>query len=167
MKEIKRQKDCNDILILKNWKEVYLDIQEFLSQYKVDWVIRIQNTDIEFIKDKEIYAHFNLQISNHKVWQIYLLPKILRNGYFDEKNNIEVLPLLEVDEKLIFECIDVQENLSYSQIWEKHLQNSLDYIKNVDDLKEHIYFKYSKSMPNLTKEQILDLGVSYTLLKRK
>lgn len=165
--QIKRQKNYNDILILKNGEEVYVDVEEFLNQYKIDWVIRIQNTDIEFIKDKEIYAHFNLQISNHKVWKVYLLPKILRNGYFDEKNNIEVLPLLEIDEKLIFECIDVQESLNYSEIWENHLQNSLDYIKEVEDLKEHIYFKYSKSMPNLTKEQILDLGVAYTLLKRK
>ena len=96
------------------------------KQDQIEIIGELSNTfreAIEFIKDKEIYAHFNLQISNHKVWQIYLLPKILRNGYFDEKNNIEVLPLLEVDEKLIFECIDVQENLSYSQIWENHLHS--------------------------------------------
>ena len=47
MKAIKRQSSNTKILLLKDWKEVYLELNEILTNQEVDWIIRIQNSDFD------------------------------------------------------------------------------------------------------------------------
>ena len=42
---------------------------------------------------------------------------------------------------------------------------SFSHIKDVESLKKAIIDRYSSSMPNLSKEEILSLGISLTKLK--
>ncbi|UFX82585.1 hypothetical protein [Candidatus Absconditicoccus praedator] len=166
-KDLPRQSQANknQILILNNKKqEVYVDKKTFFEEKQIDGIIRIPQSDFEYIKNKSVYTHFNLNISNHIPGNIYGLPKILRFGYFNPQTGEEQLPLLSFEDNLKGKCFDVKEKLSYEDMDRKFFENCLDYIDDIGDLKEHIIGRYSKSMKGLEKDELLELGVSATFL---
>ncbi len=132
----------------------FVDVQTYLEdrfmQCNISGIIRIPIAEYGFInRDKEFLTHFNLQVCQHKVGDIYVLPKIMKHGYFDGER--EVLPDLNFDNVVVGECVEVMENVSYTDIRDDFFVFSFENIKNVEELKVAIFNRYSKSMPNLNK----------------
>ncbi len=164
-KILKRNIDNNKIRLLLNKKDVILDIKDPLfKKLPSNKLIRIRKNEYKYLPQiNRYFTHFNLQKSNHKIGQIYLLPKIIKSGYFNEKE--EILPLLDFNNIYYAECIDVNECLQYNDLKKSDFKFSMSHIKNTDELKKTILKRYTKSMPKLSKNEILDLGVSKTTLK--
>jgi len=141
---------------------------DFLNDigYKVDGIIRISKDDFVFLPKKRgaVFVHFNLQHSGHLSEKIYLIMKILKNGYYISYSE-ELLPVLSLQGSIITRCVGVRENLSYQEVSNEDLRLSFIKLNSVKDLKELIYKRYSKSLPLLSKKDILQLGVSISKLK--
>lgn len=166
MKQIQSRGISNSkIRILLNQKDVTLNSSDpFFKSLPFNAFIRIRKNDYgELPQIGELFTHFNLQLSGHKVGETYLLPKIIKAGYFDGKN--EKLPLLDFTNVYYGECIEVKECLEYSDISNSDFEFSFFSIKNIDQLKKSIIARYAQSMRNLSNEKILSLGVSKTTLK--
>ena len=128
-------------------------------------VIRLQSEDFDSIKKNTTFLnHFNLQSSGHEVGIAYLLTKILKRGYFKSKED-QVLPELDIKNSYVGVCVEVKNNLSYNDLTKEDFKFSFSHIKDVESLKKAIIDRYSSSMPNLSKEEILSLGISLTKLK--
>ncbi len=139
-------------------------LEEKIDKVRIDGIIRIKNEEyISINRDEKYLTHFNLQVSHHKVGFIYALPRIIKSGYFTQKE--ERLPDLSFDNIVIAECVQVKEYLKYEELNESHFKYSFKTIKNTKELQKVILSRYCKSMPELTKKEILSLGVSMTKLK--
>jgi hypothetical protein len=129
--------------------------------------IRIQKKDFEYFEKNKLpkyLNHFNLQICGHETGKIYLLPKILKQGYFISKEK-EKLPKLDYNESIVGLCIEVKENLKYEDLTKLDFKYSFPNIQNITSLKQEILYRYQQSLPNLSEEEILSLGISFTKLK--
>ena len=152
--------------ILVEWK-YFDDRKKYLKENvgpEISGVIRIHDDEYKNIdREKEFLTHFNLQVSHHKVGNIYILPRILKSGFFTEEK--EKLPNLSFKNVIKGECVEVREYLKYEELEKNDFEFSFENIKNSEELEKIIYERYSKSMPNLSKKEILDLGVSLTKLR--
>ncbi len=163
-----RSNNSDKILVLENEQEVFKDKVQTRADLGVDGFIRIRENEFVNIDKGAIFlAHFNLQHTSHEVGKVYGLVKILRNGHYSGVDSVEVLPLLDLSQVYIAEGVEVQNHLSYEDLTNEHFKHSLPNIKNVDNLKDVICDRYCESMPNLNKEEIVKLGVGFTLLKFK
>lgn len=167
---IPREIKTNMVRVLKNGNDVKITYRTFQKEYGAFGMIRITSNEFSYIENKEIkeLTHFNLQISSHKKKEKYLLVKIIEHGYLDNNTKIEKLPLLDISNPQLFECVECIENISYKQLEEIKdiFKNSFPNIKSIEDLKKVIINRYSQSMSYLSKEEILELGISITKLKR-
>jgi hypothetical protein len=161
---IKREKDTGTYLILDDGVEKELDVSNFNREHNIDGVIRIQKYDYPHFPKKKYFSHFNLQYCGHVVGSIYVLPEIVRPGYFINENK-QKLPLLEFSGKLVGECVEVRNNLSYEDLSEEDFEYSFEHIKNTESLKKAMVRRYSISMPKLSAKEILEMGISLTKLK--
>ena len=153
------------IFKFKSKKVKIYDYLKFLKNNNFDGLIKIPKEDYEKInKNLGFFTHFNLENSNHKKGKTYLLAKIIEKGYYKSKEDYK-LPVLSLDNVLVCKCIDVKEKLKYSSLKSENFKYSLKNIKNVDDLKLKIIKTYSKSLPNISKEEIISRGISKTDLK--
>ena len=127
--------------------------------------IRFQAKDFEKINtDLDHLTHFNLQVSNHKVGTAYLLLKILKRGYYKSCDD-EVNPILDYNFFYVGKCVSVKENLSYEELKKEDFEFSFEHIKTIEELKKEILYRYSYSMPNLSENEIFNLGISMTKLE--
>ncbi len=127
--------------------------------------IRIHKKDYDLLKPNRKYlTHFNLHKSFHKVGEIYVLQKILKSGYYISDENYK-LPLIDLKNNFIVKCIECNNEVKYNDIKKSVFKFSLPNIKNIKELKKEIYWRYSKSMPKLSKKEIENLGVSITKLE--
>lgn len=163
---MKREKPTTKSLILDKKKKLILTEKSFLSQMGADGTIRIENKQYKYLPKGKYLVHFNLEQCRHKVGYVYALPRIIEHGYFSKTRNKQELPLLSFENIIFGKCLKVREKLKYLDLKSKDFKYSFSNIKTVAQLKRSILTRYSKSMPDLTKEQILKLGVSYTLLER-
>ena len=160
---IQRELSNSKINILINNKETLIPSKSFFKNFPTNKCIRIQKDEFDSIPNiGEEFTHFNLQISNHKEGEIYILPKILKSGFL--KKGKEKLPLLEFDNCYIGKCIEVKENIPYNKLKKEDFKTSFKHIQNISQLKKEIIKRYSKSLPELSSEEILKLGVSKTKL---
>jgi len=162
-----RSIEDNQILVQnQQGEEVVLKEDEFLASLGLDGIIRISVDEYKNIDTSlEYFAHFNLENTGHIVGDTYLLTKIIRNGKYSISTGDQVLPLLNTENCYVGKCVDVKNYLKYEELDESYFKYSMSNIKNVDDLKQIIIQRYSKSMPALSNEEIINLGVGYTLLK--
>jgi hypothetical protein len=170
MKTISRQGENGKqfFLILLNDQEVFVERPEILNSMEVDGIIRIHKAEYNIPKNQKYLSHFNLQVSNHKPSHRYALPKIIRPGYFNTDTGAGKLPLLDFKDCRIGECTESEGYVGYSELEKNHtkyFEHSFSHIQNTKDLKESIWNRYSKSMPNLTKAEIYEMGVAWTLLR--
>lgn len=160
----KRALDGTRIRLLKNGDDITLSISDaFFDGFPTRNIIRIQGNEYEALPTDGLFTHFNLQISRHRVGELYLLANIVEPGHFDGIH--EVLPLLGFDNMLYGLCVEAQEELTYEDLTQRDFEYSFPHIKNVKELEEAILRRYSKSMPHLSREEILKLGVSKTTLE--
>lgn len=141
-----------------------MEIRSSNKEIGIKNLIRLQKKDFASIKSQKIITHFNLEKSNHEINMVYLLPKILSSGYYISESDF-LEPELDFENCYVAKCLEVRENLSYDDLSEKDFQYSFENIKNIETLKKEILFRYSKSLPNLSKEEILNLGISLTKLE--
>ena len=166
MEELIRKKQKNKIKIIKNNEIFNLNEDEFFKKNNIRGIIRINKEDYNSLKPYTKYlTHFNLQFCTHKKGEIYALPSIVKKGYFTSKE--EVLPLLSFENCLTAECIDVKNNIKYKDLTKKDFEHSFKHIKNIKDLKSEIIKRYSISLPHITPNKLISLGVSITKLKIK
>ncbi len=161
-----RSNNSDKILVLENGQEIFKDKNQARIDLGVDGFIRIRENEFNDI-DRSVgfLAHFNLQHTSHQVGKVYGLVQILRNGHYSSVDSVEVLPLLDLSNVYITECVDVKNHLNYEDLSFEYFKYSLPNIKNIDNSKDVICDRYCKSMPSLNKEEIQNLGVGYTLLK--
>ncbi|MCH8520112.1 MAG: hypothetical protein LAT82_05140 [Nanoarchaeota archaeon] len=148
-------------LLLKELSN-YLEIEIFS-------IIRIKLEEYEYINTKNKYlTHFNLEKSGHKINKVYILPKIIQQGYFEEKDNLktEILPILSFEEVLIYKCINCKEHISYQDLKKDDFKYSMTHISNSQELFDAIFKRYSISLPTLLKNDIYNRGVSLTTLEK-
>lgn len=164
---IKRENENDKRLIMKlEGKEITIfDENIFMKNNGFNGVIRIQQKEFENINLKnKFYTHFNLQKSEHKVGDTYLLPKIVTRGYFKSDDDYK-LPVLDFENCLIGKCVEVRECLKYDKLKKEDFEFAMKHIKDIESLKQTIVERYSYSMPNLSKEEIISKGVSLTKLE--
>jgi len=164
---ISRELKTNLVRVLIDGKDTEISLKDFQKNYGAFGLIRITKDEFNYIENQEIkqLTHFNLQSSNHKIGEKYLLVKIIEHGDFDGKTN-QTLPLLDLSNPQLFKCIECEENITYDNLKPEIFKNSFPDIKNITELKEAIIKRYSKSMSFLKKEEILELGTSITKLER-
>ncbi len=145
-----------------NFKEI--PVESILNQYHIDSIIRIRKSEFFKIhKHREYLTHFNLQFCHHYVGKRYGIVLIAKPGYLDGEN--EILPVLSLEPMIIGECVEVRNNVTYEDIHKDDFTFSFDHIKSIDSLKKVILKRYRESMPSLSPDVILSLGVSITKLK--
>ena len=152
-KEIK----SNMIKVIEHGTEVQITSKDFLKRYNAFGMIKINEEEFNYLENNNVsnLTHFNLQISSHKKKENYLFVKLLKNDMIDISN------------PHLFECVHCDENVTYSDLNNKEIfDNSFPNIKSIKDLKKVILERYSKKMNYLTSEEILELGISITKLKR-
>ena len=123
--------DNQMILIFDGKEKKIFDEKSFMKRNKFDGVIRIQKDEFSKIDSKKKFlTHFNLEICQHKVGHIYLLPKIVKRGYF--KSNEDYLhPVLDFENCYIGKCVEVKEKLSYDKLKKEYFEYSMKHIKNL------------------------------------
>ena len=162
---IKRQNEPVKYIIQEKDKIKKVSKVEFDSKNNIAGIIRIHEKDYPLIPtDTPYFTHFNLEMNKHEIGKIYALPSIIKPGYL-KKNGEEILPVLSFEECYISECIAVKQKIPYEKLTSQDFQYSLENVKNIDDLKKEILFRYSISMPDLTKKKIVSLGVAITKIK--
>ncbi|MFA6050701.1 MAG: hypothetical protein WC761_05930 [Candidatus Paceibacterota bacterium] len=153
-----------NVLVYQDGKEVKIDKKEILKQLGVASLIRIPESEYESIdSSKEYFAHFNLGHAEHEVGSLYALPRILRGGKLH--GGVETPPLLSFDNIYIAECVEVEYDLLYEKLEQRHFIFSTNGIKDAESLKDAIVRRYSQSRPDYSKEELLSKGVTFTLLK--
>lgn len=162
--DIPRNSPDSHCLWLCNGKEIESPWEEILRRFGISGAIRIHEKDFRFFPNGNLLTHFNLQVSGHKPDYIYALPKIIRPGFFNGPEN-EQLPLLDFSGCPIAKCRSVREYIPYDKIRPEDFEHSFLHIRNTDELKKEITWRYGKSMPGLTERDILSLGVSITDLE--
>ena len=166
-------KSIDIIKIICDNKYYNVDLRLFLKELstslgiEVFSIIRILKDEFEYINfEKEMLTHFNLEKSNHIIEKNYILPKIIKQGYFDNKNNKEVLPILDFEFAPVYICTKCIEQISYENVKKEDFDNSMIHIKNRDELFNSILKRYSISLPSLSYDEIYNRGVSITTLKK-
>lgn len=124
-------------------------------------VIRIQQEEYDEIPKSGLYAHFNLGVANHVPGETYFLARILKHGHDD------VEPVLSFENILTGKCVSVKLGVPIDSLSEADFEFSMSGIKDTASLKEIILSRYTKSRPHLSKEEILNMGVTITLLEIK
>lgn len=167
MENIKRGTKLHTVLVRENGVDKEIPIRSVLdnSKYRPIGIIRIEEEEFKYYNEKSKYLTvFNLQFSGHRKDKNYLLPKILKHGYY-RKSGDEVKPILDFNNCVVGKCIEVRENVSYDKLTIDDFKDSFENIRDVDALKKVLVRKYSKSMPDLHFAEILRLGVSVTKLQ--
>ncbi len=167
---IPREIKTNVVRVLEHGIDKEITYKQFQKDHGAFGIIRITHNEFDYLEEKEFtnLTHFNLQVSSHKKGEKYLLIKILKHGHLDNNTNSEELPLLDISNPQLYECEGCIENVTYAQLekMENIFKNSFPDIQSIEDLKKVIVERYSSSMSYLTKEEILELGISITKLKK-
>jgi|GEM_PF-1145055 len=144
---------------------VDINAKEFNAKHGIDGIIRIHNDVYETIDDTLTrFTHFNLEFSGHQIGKTYAMPRIVKFGYYRSDAD-ECPPVLSFDNIYIVRCVSVSEHVPFVAIRDDSFRTSMSHIKDVDALKKEMLFRYAISLPNLTKKQILSMGVSITTLR--
>lgn len=161
---IKREVPTNKIKIKIGKETIEFNKNVFFDKLPAKNIIRILKDDAKELKNlTKYYNHFNLQKTNHKIGELYLLPIIEKQGKYEDKK--QILPTLSFENILLCKCIDVKNNISYDELTDEDFIFSLPTIKNSKQLKLAILKRYKKSLPNLSNKEIIDAGVSLTKLE--
>lgn len=158
-------KNIEKVLVWEDGKEVLADFKSLANRLNVYGIIRIRALEYKNIPQAGYFGHFNLEWTDHQVGKRYSLPRIMRHGSWSATTKEEVLPLLSFENAYKGECLAARQKISYEDVTEDLFEYSMTNIKDIESLKKIILERYSASLPNLTEEEILALGVSFTLLK--
>lgn len=150
-------------VLIKNEIKV-ISRKEFLKRMGVDGICRLKDGEyLSLAKNQRFLTLFNLQHTTHQAGKLYALAHIVKPGYFTLTK--EVLPLLSFKKSPIARCLSVRNKVAYEQLSIDNFRYSLPAIQNKKQLHEAIVKKYSESVPGLSAEKLIALGVAVTRLE--
>lgn len=163
---IKRGLSYENLLILQNGERKKISISEFRKKTEMHDVIRIVDDEYRYIDPTEGYlTHFNLEDTDSIPGKTYILARIVAGGFFRPREHQEQEPLLSLHDVFVATCEEVKTNLSYENLDQSFFKFSMTHIHDRATLKDAIYKRYHVSMPELSRETIMALGVSWQILK--
>lgn len=162
-----RSLPSSSLLLLNKEMEETVPLQSFLAGQGLSGLIRIESNRFESLPTQGLFAHFNLEQASHTPGETYGLIRLVRHGFYKSSTNEEQLPLLSAEGMRIAQCVEVRQNIPYDQLDESYFMHSFPSIQSPEELKAEILARYQKSLPELSEEDILSRGVSYTLLSIK
>lgn len=162
--ELKRGFQSATCLWLNQGQELISSWEEIYKRFGIDGVIRIHKKDYDQFPKGDIVTHFNLEKCNHVPGKIYALAKIIIPGFF-LSSAVDQSPLLDFSQCYVAQCLSVKEKIPYENLTEEDFAHSFLNIHNTFELKKEILWRYKQSLPDLSDEAILSLGVSMTTLK--
>jgi len=157
-------KHNNNMLILQDGKETLVDKDIIHKKYNVFGIIRLTLEEYKFAFEVPEWAHWNLFPANHSTNQKFLIAKILRHGSL--LNGIEKLPLLDITDEFIVECLECAGPLTPLDIDAKHLTCTYPWVSSKSTLKNALLKKYSKSIPDMSSEKFNRMPFAMTKLKK-
>ena len=164
---LKRSSTLTDLnyVLFEDGLTVTVRCNLYHAKIGVDNAIRIRKEEYD---DIDIYlqyfTHFNLEYGGMKIGQKYALPKILVQGYYKSDED-ELPPLLSFEDFLIGTCVRVKENVAYDELTAVDFEYSMRSIRSPKDLQNAILRRYRVSMPLLSDQEIIKMGVSVTTLR--
>jgi hypothetical protein len=157
-------KNETGFIIKKNKKFINKDKFDFKKIYRLHDYIKLTNQDFNQLSQiNSTFVHFNLEWTGHKKNKNYLIVKIIKKGSFDGK--IYRAPIISSKKVLFAKCLSFKNKIKYKNLTKKDFIYSLKTIKNNKDLKKAIIRRYKKSLPHMSKNSIINLGVAITKLK--
>jgi hypothetical protein len=113
-----------------------------------------------------LFAHFNLSKTNHKIGEKYAIVSILKQGLRSHETGLTLVrPQISLQCSRIVRCLEVQNELAYDKLSNKHFEHSMADIRTPEQLKARIIARYSPVRPDLSPSQLIDVGVGYTLFE--
>lgn len=153
------------IRVFQNDLEIHTTKEELVKLVPVQAIIRIRLCDYpSTAKPGTLLTHFGLTTVNEFASQQAILAKIVEHGFF-RANGDELPPLLSFQEvwlSTIEQCI---EQTSYDDLPADCFDNTIGDVTDLVSLKAAILGRYSDTLPDLSKEQILEKGVSLRYLR--
>jgi len=142
------------------------DRDTFMAEIGVVDIVRMQPSDFPKIDQTPgwKFSHFNLKETVNRPAEAneperkYLIVKIEKGGDPNKE------PLLSPDGALFAECLESASGLSYDELTAEQLALSLEGMRDVPSLQDEMVKRYSQSRP-LSRQQIIDAGLGYTLFK--
>lgn len=163
---IKRGSSYDEFIVLEDGKKFTVSVEQLRRTTGLHDVIRILDTDYNEIDETQKYlAHFNLEDTDSIPGNTYILAKIVEPGFFDHISGKERPPTLSLKDVIIAKCLKAETNVPYEKLTPEYFNFSMKHIYDVPTLKDAIIRRYSASMPRLSKEEILGLGVSWQTLE--
>jgi len=163
---IRRGISYDNLVILQDDRRVTVSVENFRRLTGALDAIRILDSEYCEIDEKKKYlAHFNLEDTDSVVGNIYVLAKIVERGFFDNVSGEEKPPTLSLKDVIVVRCVKVENNVPYGKLTPEYFNFSMKHIRDVPTLKDAIVKRYGASMPRLSREEILSLGVSWQLLE--
>tara|TARA_B110000263_G_C14948151_1_gene346787 strand:+ start:26 stop:541 length:516 start_codon:yes stop_codon:yes gene_type:complete len=137
---------------------------DLYAKYNIHRIIKLLNTDFRLIKrNMNRLTHFNIQYTDHKSGENYLIVKIHKRGYFDGITYKH--PILESNNFIFTKCLSVKNNIRYIDLKNKVFEHSLSNIQNINTLKKAIKRRYKKSLAHLSDSEKMSLGIGISELK--
>lgn len=128
-------------------------------------IVRIQPEDFPKIDPTPgwIFLHFNLKETVNRpahpdeMQREYLIAKI-------EESRPGKEPVLSPDGALLAECLEAKSNVGYDELTPEQLALSLEGMRDIPSIQGEMVKRYAQSR-GLSTQQIIDLGLGYTLFK--
>ena len=163
--KVTRESKEKALLVKMNDDEILEREASFLNRHHVNGIIRIHHQEIvNLLPSQTKLTHFNLEISHHKPGLSYGLATILKPGFYKQCGE-EQLPLLARQCTVQATCYEVLEQVAYTELTDEDFTHSFAHIKTVSELQNVILQRYTQSLPDLSPEKILSLGVAITRLQ--
>ncbi len=142
----------NDVLVDLTWASL-------CGRLDVDGIVRLRPAEHDEASDgRTRLTHFNLQACHHRPGLRYAFLRIERPGFFD--GTAEEVPHMSVRFPIRGRCTEVRNHVPYDELQERDFFNSFSDAQSPSMLRRSILARYRQSMPHLTEERILGLGVS-------
>ena len=152
---------------------------DFFKRYHVEGMNRIPLEEFNGLKQVQLlqsgtleipsaintqFTRFSLEKNNATIGQNYLVLSIIKKGQ-DSSNKGYHSPILSLENALIFKAHRVINHLRYEQVKTLIAQQQLSFedtvppINSLETLQTKLLQRYQYSRPNLSKQQIINLGV--------
>lgn len=133
---------------------------------RVDELVRIPNADYpELELYRQHVLHINLPIAYPRLKDsVIALPRIVKNGYFKPPET-EELPILSYQNIWRAGVVDFKARVMYNELPDNIFEEPIiGGARNVTELEELVWKRYSPSLPSVSKQAMLDQGLSLTWL---
>jgi hypothetical protein len=152
-------------LILYDGVASEVDAEDFHTKHNIASMIRIAASEYDGIDAELPYVtHFNMEYGGHIPGSRYAFPRIEKHGFFRTPED-QSGPILSIENILVGTCTASREKVGYDELTNADFAYSMRHIKSIEELRSAILKRYSKSMPDLSADEILRRGVGVTTVK--